>query len=157
MPASCDFSRMQQVHIFLAFMTSILSLSSGVPSLNALHRNDARRGRAYPQQCACVENSKTTSKTPPNQNLKSKEQKTLRFIEAKAKTLSFGLWRQDFFFFLRKQKLVFKTQAMVSVKLAWKQLILTWKQDTDPLNMLCLTSSSLENFSHTGWRFWRVL
>lgn len=91
MPASCDFSRMQQVHIFLAFMTSILSLSSGVPSLNALHRNDARRGRAYPQQCACVENSKTTSKTPPNQNLKSKEQKTLRFIEAKAKTLSFGL------------------------------------------------------------------
>lgn len=42
-PACCDFSRMQQVHIFLAFMTSIVYLSSGVLGLN-----DARRGRAYP-------------------------------------------------------------------------------------------------------------
>lgn len=41
MPACRDFSRTQQVHIFLAFMTSIVYLSSGVASLNALHQNDA--------------------------------------------------------------------------------------------------------------------
>lgn len=42
MPACCDFSRMQQVYIFLAFMTSILYLSSRVPSLNALYQNDTK-------------------------------------------------------------------------------------------------------------------
>lgn len=47
MPA-CDFSRIQQVQIFLAFMTSIVYLSSGVLSLNALHRNDATWGKADP-------------------------------------------------------------------------------------------------------------
>lgn len=41
-PACFDFSRLQQVHIFLAFMTRIVYLSSGVPSLNALHQNDAK-------------------------------------------------------------------------------------------------------------------
>jgi hypothetical protein len=32
---ACDFSRLQQVHILLAFMSNIVHLSSGVPTLMA--------------------------------------------------------------------------------------------------------------------------
>ena len=156
-------------HIF-RFYDNIVSLSSGVPRLNALRWNDARQGWAYPQQSACAENSKTISSPmypshhPKTKVSETKNKKTLLFIliEAKTKTLSFGLWREgffflSFFFFLRKKRLIFKTQSMVAVKLAWKKLIVIWKQDTNPLNVLCFSSNSLGTFPHVGGRFWRVL
>lgn len=39
MPACCSFSSLQQVHIFLAFMTTLVDVSSGIPSLSALQQN----------------------------------------------------------------------------------------------------------------------
>lgn len=92
MAACCDFSRMQQVHVFLALMTSIVSLSSGVPSLNALQRNNAKWGRAYPQQCACVEDSKTSS-TPQNKASKTKNKN----IRSKGKNVKLWVMKTELY------------------------------------------------------------
>lgn len=45
---ACEFSRLQQVHIFLAFMISVVYLSSGAPGLNACHQNEAKWRAASP-------------------------------------------------------------------------------------------------------------
>lgn len=94
-------------HIF-RFYDNIVSLSSGVPSLNALRWNDTRQGRAYPQQSACVENSKTISSPtqpppPPQiQNLRNKEQKNATFHINRSKDKNITLWlmKRGLFFFL---------------------------------------------------------
>lgn len=117
-------------HIF-CFYDNIVSLSSGVPSLNALHWNDARQGRAYPQQSACVENSKTISSPthPPPHHPKSKisetkSKKTLLFIliEAKTKTLHFGLWREGFFFFFKEKETDFQNSIHGSCEISMEKI-----------------------------------
>ena len=89
MPASCDFSGMQQVHIFLAFMTSIVYLSSGVPSLNALHRNGAKWEELTHSSMLVwrtVRLLANDSKTL-NETSKTKEKTSLSLAEANPKTL----------------------------------------------------------------------
>lgn len=90
MPTSCDFSGMQQVHVFLAFMTSTVYLSSGVPSLNALHRNGAKREDltrssvlAWRTERLLANDDKTLNKTS-----KTKKKTSLSLVEANPKTLS---------------------------------------------------------------------
>lgn len=58
---ACDFSRLQQVHIFLAFMISGVYLSSGVPGLNARHQNDAKWRAAFPELAYSEVNVFTTT------------------------------------------------------------------------------------------------
>lgn len=165
-PTCCDFSRCNRCPYFFAFMTVLypypqespawMSFVEMMPGREELIHSSLLVWRTV-KLSAVLRTPTTTLK----QNLRNKEQKTLLFIliETKTKTFSFGLRREGFFFFfnLRKKRLIFKTQSMVAVKLAWKKLIAFWKQDTNPLNALCFSSNSLGTFPHVGGRFWRVL
>ena len=134
-------------HIF-RFYDNIVSLSSGVPSLNALRWNDTRQGRAYPQQSACVENSKTISSPtqpppPPQiQNLRNKEQKMLLFIwiEAKTKTLHFGLWKEGFFFsfFFKEKETDFQNSIHGSCEISMEKIDRCLKTRHKPLKCALL-------------------